>query len=163
MSHKLYNFKYKLYLYYWWPTSRHLDFQYSKYLRRLDSAEVRERRTVHGLSETAPSAGDCKDRHDFGEHPPPADQNSATESTEEYDVPLEVNQRISEWFTRNEAAASRQSEATDTNLEDIRQKAKDRIKERNNPPLANSKVRGKIINSISVESHIRSDIAGAKN
>lgn len=85
---------------------------------RLDSAEVRERRTVHGLTDT-----------------PAADQNSATESTEEYDVPLEVNQRITEWFTRNEAAQSRQSEATDTNLEDIRQKAKDRIKERNNPTV----------------------------
>jgi hypothetical protein len=110
------------------------------YTLRLDSAEVRERRTVHGLSDTAPSAGDSKEpTHDLGEHPPAADQNSATESTEEYDVPLEVNQRISEWFTRNEAAASRQSEATDTNLEDIRQKAKDRIKERNNPPLTNSK------------------------
>lgn len=87
------------------------------YTLRLDSAEVRERRTAHGLTDM-----------------PSGDQNSATESTEEYDVPKEVNQRITEWFSRNEAAQSRQSEANESNLEDIRQKAKDRIKEKNNPP-----------------------------
>ena len=84
----------------------------------MDSAEVRERRTAHGLTDL-----------------PSADQNSATESTEEYEIPTEVNQRISEWFSRNEQAQSRQSEANDNNLEDIRQKAKDRIKEKNNQPM----------------------------
>jgi len=87
------------------------------YTIRLDSAELRERRETINMSEVAANL---------------PDQNSATESTEEYEVPSDVTNRVSEWFSRNDAAQSRQSEpATDNNLEDIRQKAKDRIKERN--------------------------------
>ena len=48
------------------------------------------------------------------------DQNSATESAEDYAVPVDVTHRVSEWFDRNAAAESRQSEAKDENLEDIR-------------------------------------------
>ena len=48
------------------------------------------------------------------------DQNSATESAEDYAVPTDVSHRVSEWFDRNAAAESRQSEAKDENLEDIR-------------------------------------------
>ena len=58
------------------------------------------------------------------------DQNSATESNEEYEIPKCVNDRISDWFNRNDQATSRQSEVADTNLEDIRQIARNRIAEK---------------------------------
>ena len=49
----------------------------------------------------------------------------------EFEIPTAVSARITEWFNRNDAAESRASEAstaTDSNLDDIREKAKNRIK-----------------------------------
>ena len=49
----------------------------------------------------------------------------------EFEIPTAVSARITEWFNRNEAAESRASDistATDSNLDDIREKAKTRIK-----------------------------------
>ena len=51
----------------------------------------------------------------------------------DFEIPSAVSARITEWFNRNEMAESRNSETsngTDSNLEDIREKAKNRLKQR---------------------------------
>jgi len=104
------------------------------YTLRLDSAEVRERKNLVNITQDSFQ-----------------DQNSATESTEatqetakttkdfdigppqDFEIPSAVSARITEWFNRNEMAESRNSETsngTDSNLEDIREKAKNRLKQR---------------------------------
>lgn len=104
------------------------------YTLRLDSAEVRERKNLVNITQDSFQ-----------------DQNSATESTEatqetakttkdfdigppqDFEIPSAVSARITEWFNRNEMAESRNSETsngTDSNLEDIREKAKNRLKQK---------------------------------
>ena len=51
----------------------------------------------------------------------------------DFEIPSAVSARITEWFNRNEMAESRNSETsngTDSNLEDNREKAKNRLKQR---------------------------------
>ena len=104
------------------------------YTLRLDSADVRDRRALY--DSMIESKADENTRNESQElddidvesdkenektSEEQRDQNSATESaTEDYAVPNDVSNRVSEWFDRNAAAESRQSEAKDENLEDIR-------------------------------------------
>lgn len=91
------------------------------YTLRLDSADVRDRKILYD------SMIEHNDEGEIRSEEIPRDQNSATESTEDYNVPRDVTDRVSEWFDRNDAAQSRQSDAKEENLEDIRQKAKERL------------------------------------
>ena len=103
------------------------------YTLRLDSADVRDRRALYdSMIESKVDENPHNDSQDLDDLDVESDkenektseelrdQNSATESAEDYAVPVDVSHRVSEWFDRNAAAESRQSEAKDENLEDIR-------------------------------------------
>lgn len=102
------------------------------YTLRLDSAEIRERKNLINITiDTFQEQSSATESAELPESKPCVVDEF--ESNQEFEIPVAVSARITEWFTRNEMAESRNSgtsTATDSNLDDIREKAKTRIKER---------------------------------